>query len=82
MAHALSDSHQITCIGLDLAWSPRNPTGAAVISGGHSELLSGPDRLLRWGVAVGRDHDDLLISAAFTARLDQLDWRPRVARGT
>jgi predicted RNase H-like nuclease len=24
---------QITCIGLDLAWSPRNPTGAAVIRG-------------------------------------------------
>jgi len=24
----------ITCIGLDLAWSPRNPTGAAVIGGG------------------------------------------------
>src|SRR5207244_2399880 len=24
----------ITCIGIDLAWSPRNPTGAAVIGGG------------------------------------------------
>jgi predicted RNase H-like nuclease len=23
----------ITCIGIDLAWSPRNPTGAAVLSG-------------------------------------------------
>jgi predicted RNase H-like nuclease len=33
MAHTLADSHQITCVGLDLAWSPRNPTGAAVISG-------------------------------------------------
>src|SRR5262245_55201405 len=33
MAHALSGNHQITCIGLDLAWSPRNPTGAAVIGG-------------------------------------------------
>src|SRR5262245_53304048 len=33
MAHERAHSHQITCIGLDLAWSPRNPTGAAVIHG-------------------------------------------------
>jgi predicted RNase H-like nuclease len=33
MTHALSHSQQITCIGLDLAWSPRNPTGAAVLRG-------------------------------------------------
>jgi hypothetical protein len=29
----------------------------------------------------GIDHDDLLVSAALTARLDRVDWRARVARG-
>jgi hypothetical protein len=45
------------------------------------EVLPGPGRLLRWNVPAGRGHDDLLISAALTARLDQIDWRPRMARG-
>lgn len=46
------------------------------------EVLPGPGRLLRWSVPAGRGHDDLLISAALTARLDQIDWRPRTARGS
>jgi predicted RNase H-like nuclease len=33
MTDTFAHSHQITCIGLDLAWSPRNPTGAAIIRG-------------------------------------------------
>lgn len=33
MTHTLARGQQLTCIGLDLAWSPRNPTGAAVILG-------------------------------------------------
>jgi predicted RNase H-like nuclease len=41
MIHTLACSQQITCIGLDLAWSPRNPTGAAVIHGdAHGGVLS------------------------------------------
>jgi hypothetical protein len=44
------------------------------------EVLPGPGRLLRWGVPANQGHDDLLISAALTARLDLIDWRPRVAR--
>jgi hypothetical protein len=28
-----------------------------------------------------RGHDDLLISTALTARLDEIDWRDRTARG-
>lgn len=46
------------------------------------EVLPGPGRLLRWSVPASRGHDDLLISAALTARLDQIDWRPRTARGS
>lgn len=46
------------------------------------QVLPGPGRLLRWSVPAGRGHDDLLISAALTARLDEIDWRPRTARGT
>lgn len=46
------------------------------------EVLPGPGRLLRWSVPAGRGHDDLLISAALTARLDKADWRERVARGS
>jgi hypothetical protein len=45
------------------------------------DVLPGPGRVLRWGVPAGRGHDDLLISAALTARLDEIDWRPRIARG-
>jgi hypothetical protein len=46
------------------------------------EVLPGPGRLLRWSVPAARGHDDLLVSAALTARLDRVDWRERVARGS
>src|SRR6266536_2225699 len=36
----------ITCIGIDLAWSPRNPTGAAVIRGGADGGALGGTALL------------------------------------
>jgi hypothetical protein len=45
------------------------------------EVLPGPGKLLRWRVPPSRGHDDLLISTALTARLDEIDWRPRTARG-
>ena len=45
------------------------------------EVLPGPGRLLRWGVPASRGHDDLLISVAMAARLDEIDWRPQLARG-
>jgi hypothetical protein len=46
------------------------------------EVLPGPGRVLRWSVPADRGHDDLLISAALTARLDGIDWRVRMARGS
>ncbi len=46
------------------------------------EVLPGPGKLLRWSVPVSRGHDDLLVSSALTARLDVMDWRDRVARGS
>jgi hypothetical protein len=46
------------------------------------EVLPGPGRLLRWSVPANRGHDDLLVSAALTARLDAIDWRQRTARGS
>ncbi len=42
----------------------------------------GPGKPLRWSVPASRGHDDLVISAALTAVLDRIDWRPRLARGT
>jgi hypothetical protein len=45
------------------------------------EVLPGPGKLLRWSVPPSRGHDDLLISTALTTRLDEIDWRPRTARG-
>ena len=50
-----------------------------------AEVSSGPGRELRWGVPVGtRDaesgrpvHDDLLLSAALAAALDEVHWGPR-----
>ena len=42
----------------------------------------GPGQVMQWSVP-GRDlHDDLLLSAALCGALDDLDWSPRVARGT
>ena len=35
------------------------------------EVLPGPGKLLRWSVPASRGHDDLLISTALTARLDE-----------
>ena len=45
------------------------------------EVLPGPGKLLRWSVPASRGHDDLLISTTLTARLDEIDWRDRTARG-
>ncbi|TVR76954.1 MAG: hypothetical protein EA415_00600 [Sphaerobacteraceae bacterium] len=45
------------------------------------QVRPGPDRLLTWSVPDARTHDDLLISAALAARLDEHDWRSRMARG-
>lgn len=41
----------------------------------------GPNKPLRWSVPAARGHDDLVMSAALTAALDDIDWRPRTARG-
>ncbi len=46
------------------------------------EVLPGPGRLLRWGVPTSRGHDDSLVSVALAARLDEIDWRPRIAQGS
>jgi hypothetical protein len=46
------------------------------------EVLPGPGKRLRWSVPPSRGHDDLLISTALTARLDEIGWRDRMARGT
>lgn len=45
-------------------------------------VLPGPGRLMRWSVEDDRLHDDLLISLAMIAALNQHDWRPRTARGS
>ena len=41
----------------------------------------GPGRLMSWAVPDPKVHDDLLLSAALVAVLDELDWRPRGASG-
>jgi hypothetical protein len=46
------------------------------------EVLPGPGKLLRWSVPPSRGHDDLLISRALAAQLDEIDWRDRTARGS
>ncbi|MGH2562055.1 MAG: hypothetical protein ACRDJH_23600 [Thermomicrobiales bacterium] len=45
------------------------------------EVLPGPNKRMRWSVPASRGHDDLVISAALTAALDDIDWRPRRAIG-
>jgi hypothetical protein len=40
---------------------------------------AGPGKILRWHVPARRGHDDLLLSAALIAALDDRDWRPRAA---
>ena len=45
------------------------------------ETRNGPGNLLRWSVPARSGHDDLVISAALCGVLDQIDYRPRIARG-
>jgi len=45
------------------------------------ETVPGPGKLLRWQVPSGRGHDDLVMSLALVATLDNVDWRLRTARG-
>jgi hypothetical protein len=45
------------------------------------EVRPGPNRLMSWSVPDPRVHDDLLLSAALVAVLDEQDWRPREAKG-
>ncbi len=45
------------------------------------EVRPGPGRLMSWSVPDARTHDDLLLSAALVAVLDEQDWRPRRAVG-
>ncbi|HET7667390.1 MAG TPA: hypothetical protein VFK56_15250, partial [Mycobacterium sp.] len=45
------------------------------------DVRPGPNRLMSWSVPDPRVHDDLLLSAALVAVLDEQDWRPREAVG-
>jgi hypothetical protein len=45
------------------------------------EVAPGPGRQLRWSVPNQQVHDDLLMSAALVAVMDDMDWRPRKAMG-
>jgi hypothetical protein len=45
------------------------------------EVLNGPGSMLRWSVPARLGHDDLVVSAALVTALDELDLRPRIARG-
>jgi hypothetical protein len=44
-------------------------------------VREGPGKSMRWGTPTGRGHDDLVMSAALVARLDGVEWRPRIAKG-
>jgi len=46
------------------------------------EVLRGPGNVLRWSVPERDGHDDLVMSAALVAVLDELDPRPRIATGS
>jgi hypothetical protein len=46
------------------------------------EVRPGPGQLLRWSVPDPALHDDLVMSAALVAALDEQDWRPRRAVGS
>jgi len=37
----------------------------------------GPGKLMKWNVPDGKGHDDLVLSAALVATLEELDWAPR-----
>jgi hypothetical protein len=45
-------------------------------------VREGPGKSMRWGTPTGRGHDDLVMSAALVARLDGVEWRPRIAVGS
>jgi hypothetical protein len=45
------------------------------------DVVQGPGKQIRWSVPAGRGHDDLVMSAALAAVLDDFDLTPRVARG-
>ncbi len=69
-------AHTITCIGIDLAWSPRNPTGAATIVGDEAggtlvetALLGGDQEIIAY---VERHAGDGLALVAVDAPL----WVP------
>lgn len=44
-------------------------------------ILTGPGKLMRWSVPDAALHDDLIISAALAAQLDEADLSPRRAQG-
>lgn len=44
-------------------------------------VQNGPGKLLRWSVPDPNLHDDLVMSAALAALLDDLNWKPRHANG-
>lgn len=46
------------------------------------EIGNGPGHPLKWEVPASVGHDDLVMSAALVSVLDNLDLRPRIARGS
>jgi hypothetical protein len=42
------------------------------------EVMPGPGKVLRWGVADPAVHDDMLVSAALVSVLDGMEWRVEV----
>ena len=46
------------------------------------EVRKGPGNAMQWSVPIHAGHDDLVLSAALIAALDDLDPRPRIAVGT
>ena len=48
------------------------------VEGVQHTVDEGPGRIMRWSVPSAKGHDDLVMSAALSAVLDELDWRPRV----
>ena len=46
------------------------------------DIRNGPGNVLRWSVPEGAGHDDLVMSAALIAALDEMDLRRRIAVGS
>lgn len=46
------------------------------------DVANTTSKQVRWGTPAHRGHDDLVMSAAMTALLDNYDYRPRIARGS